>query len=420
MTTVARKPQTTSTSTSSTTSASTSTQTKAQPADDAVDIDDVHATAGAAAFEGAAKASSKGYSISSNSEGEHMGAPLGPRPTRSTFNDVAAASEALKSDFGVVVAVPADWKPEELARVHESLSRVTAPAEREALVGVQLRRASTPGDAQKAKHPGQMGAFFEPAADVDEHGKRIDVPHIIFYDAAFPGPGGEDGEDRRVTMHVVLHEVGHVLENRVIGDAVAAVKARRVESHGEAAWVEPSRAELQRLAADEDQAKPVRAALTRVDTALKRYALATTPKERAAALAEGKRAQAALDAAVGRLPDDHPGRRAAEEGAQVASDAIAAMERAAQVLAAGDAGNKILDRLTIDNPATAPREVDSKVLADFVGTIGDEHAATTYGQSAPVENFADAYALYRREPALLKKQAPKAYAFMQKHFPDKR
>jgi hypothetical protein len=56
----------------------------------------------------------------------------------------------------------------------------------------------------------------------------------------------------------------------------------------------------------------------------------------------------------------------------------------------------------------------SPVLAAYQAILGDTPAPTEYGRTSPTESFAEAFALFRVDPAALKRVAPKVHAWFER------
>lgn len=344
-----------------------------------------------------------------------------PRAPRSTFASVAEADAALRADFGIVVK-DWQWTTEELSRIHETFSCL-GPVERAALQGLEVRREMAP-TAGQTDAIGVTGAVFSHGDAVDGDGQRIDGAAITFFDAAFPTTG-DDTIDRQLTMVVTLHEVGHALEGHAIGDDLAERRSGARRASNVAAFEnalspdhEAARKKLDRFRGDHRLA-PLRAALGDWSRAHHDVGDDTlSMPERAAAVRNLERAQARATAALAALPDNHRAQEVATTlvtmNAEVTQRQPSYLDGVRQRVdaegALGDRGVRLDDEKTVQDETLGALE---QAFAELDTT------ATDYGTTSPVENFAEAYMLYKRAPATLKakENGPAAMAFFEKHFP---
>jgi len=344
-----------------------------------------------------------------------------PRAPRSTFASVAEADAALRADFGIVVK-DWQWTTEELSRIHETFSSL-GPVERAALQGLEVRREMTPAAGQ-GDGDGVKGAVFTHGDAVDGDGNRIDGAAITFFDAAFPTTG-DDTIDRQATMVVTLHEVGHALEGHAIGDGLAERRggARRaanvaVFENALSPDHEAARKKLDRFRGDPRLA-PLRAALGDWSRAHHDVGDDTlTMPERAAAVRNLERAQARATAALAALPGNHRASGAATTlvtmNAEVTQQQPSYLDGVRQRV---DAEGALGDRgVRLDNKKTVQDETLGALEQAFAQL---KMTTTPYGATAPVENFAEAFMLYKRAPATLRamENGEAAFHFFEKHFP---
>jgi hypothetical protein len=135
---------------------------------------------------------------------------------------------------------------------------------------------------------------------------------------------------------------------------------------------------------------------------------AQDPQKRAAAMASLSAAQKAVTTTLKALPATHPAKPDATRYATVIGELHSIQQRSFQAEKIVDEGAKKVDRLVVtrDNPKTPGiDETQSRLEALFEEATADDNAVTTYGEASPVENFAEAYSLYRRDPHLLSKEA---------------
>jgi hypothetical protein len=347
-----------------------------------------------------------------------MGHVPPPRTPQSTFATTADAIAAIERDYGV--KVNGTFSLEELSRVHESLALVPAK-DRAALRGVALEREATapPTHQQARSDGGTIAALFFDGSEPESAEQRY--PHITFYDAAFPSTT-HTGDDRRLSQSVVLHEAAHAIDGGAAGvHRLAFFHAQEARKKSDAV-AKPIAADVVDLASsyrDAASDEPKSAALS---TAIGRWEQAMTTLRTTSDPATKKRAEAELssatrsrDAAFAALPDGE-----AKDAAQkliAAQDALVAPEReSAQHRIAEEAALKLLRKLVADPPAASAQQTiaaDTNAVASF-----HKQAPTPisgYGATHPEENFAEAYALFRRDPAALRDLSKPAYDYMMKH-----
>jgi hypothetical protein len=362
-------------------------------------------------------------SLESNAVSGTMGAVPPPRSPSSTFKTVDEAVTALEHDFGAKVD-RRSFSLEELSRVHESLALVPKK-DRAALQGVEfVREHEAPAEVQEKRKDGGTvaGAFFD-GTNLDHDGKRARGPHIAFYDTAFPSTKN-NAEDRRLSQSVVLHEAAHAIDRRAAGDAkveFALAQYARKEADAEATEKRgPFTRSLDAYRAVDQNEPKSRAFSDASEGWLKAHnalIVANDPIALARAQAGLAKATKARDAALARLPDGHVKEMA--QNLAEKQDALAAPEtRAAQARVAEEAAVKMLRPLV----AVAKNADDNAVIAAETKTVVSFANAVTmqvtgYGGDGPDENFAEAYALYRRDPKLLEETNSPAFLYMKKHHP---
>ncbi len=370
--------------------------------------------------------------------GQSVGGPGPARPAASTFATREAGVAALDRDFGVRVrdGNPA-FSPEELSRVHESYSRMSSP-DREALRGLDLRREHTASAAiqQEAGGHGTLAGLYSPNADARPGtGERVQPASITLYDSAFPsGPQG-----RQSSIHTITHEAGHAVEGRRRDDATAALNGtieRRnaavpvlndANDANNAAVGTFNRAAREAgrnpgtTAAERSQSRQVASTQNAVNRANEAVGTARTPEALAAARTRQDTAVAARDAALGRMSATHPGRAATEEMVR-ASDNWGSAARArgeanvplTQLSAEQSAARANVGRF--ENSAHVSNE-----LSDFQRSTrtarGHEQPISDYGATGPAEDYAESYALYRRDPAFMQEHYPRTFQWFQRQHP---
>ena len=354
------------------------------------------------------------------SSATNVGALPGPRPASSDFKTVADATTALEKDFGVHVVAGA-WSAEELSRVHEAWSQLT-PGERANLKGLDLKRdGQAPADVSAAnKGSGQVAGLYEPNVEADANGRKA-APSITYYDAAFPKPENTP-ESRRSSMHVILHEAGHAVEKRAYDDAMAASNAAVEKLNPIVGEEKQANADLkaaqaplnkglhaEKTPAHIKEGKAFVAADNAMRAAEGQLDAAKTPAQLAKANAAMDKAVAQLDAATAGMSADNP----AASAVQTYADARKAR---------ADVGRRYGDASVGYETAHAQEAAlgakgNTKTIADFSKSIKGDKPVSGYGGTAPDENFAEAFALYRRDPATLQANNPKTYAWFAKHYP---
>lgn len=368
-----------------------------------------------------------------------VGAPPGPRAAGADFlaqakkaakpgataDDLEQAAielgkAALKKDFGVEVKDGnRDWSAEELARAYESFSAMPA-GDQAKLKGLSLlRQREAPPESQAEARGGTVAGEYNPNVKTKD-GERIKGGSISIYDAAFPS--GNDPDSRRATMQVFIHEAGHAVEGRARDDAVAAVnvavdaqntaddKLEPTLAPAKQAWDDYNSAATSFRYTDKaggDFAKAQQA----VGAASAKLQAAKTPEELADAQGKLDAAKAKRDAALSKLSgtDTEDAAKAwasASDGAeQPIKDYAQAHVAYLQAKGGVDAAKRDLQRLgTVDGKT-------SKELAAFKAAKGREGAVSPYGASASGEGYAEAYALYQRDPKLMHSRYPNQYKF---------
>ncbi len=359
------------------------------------------------------------------------GAGKVPAPPAVTYKTVADAKAAIEKKYGVTIDTSGKpWTAEELTRVDGAWSKMSA-TDREALRGLTVKRAAeAPDDLQAAEGTDVVAGVYNGNVETT-NGTRDQSASITYFDAAFP-PGNGDAS-RRTSEHVILHEAGHAVEGRKLDEAVAAHNAAvddeqqpsRDLDHALKAMresfydVDHARRGLSR--AQQGEVNDFYRAQRDVDAASHKIKGAKDAAALAKANAQMDSALARLDKAAAGVSSDNPAAAAIATSAQavrgygaawVAYGGPALDERTTQKTqnALGKAHKVRVDGKTVTR-------FTSNELASFErGTRGDK-AVSAYGATAPAENYAEAHALYRRDPAYLKKHFPKTYAWFAKHHP---
>lgn len=365
-----------------------------------------------------------------------------------------AARAALEKDFGVKVKDgDKPWTTEELSRTHESFSQMPA-GDRDALKGLDLIRNSKASAKSQAEmgDKGTIAGEYMPNATTTD-GKRDKNAAIQLYDAAFPAAGKDPEAARKQSMHVIIHEAGHAVEGRKHDEAVAAYngavdqsnaankdlspKAKAnseqwgIKQKGDKEWPAGS---TNRASEDygstSGKDKPGMAfhgAQNDVMTKISALQDAKTP-------ADIDKAQKALDAAKTKRDAALKGMSGHDKESK-ANDWVAATDKQeATARAFADSNAKYLplkaetDKKMTElkgvatvtetklDDGTTKIDTKSKELQAFekargAGTKKEEGAVSGYGASKAPEGYAEAYALYQRDPKKLKEVAPEQYKY---------
>ncbi|GEM_PF-2850802 len=338
----------------------------------------------------------------------------------------AKARAALEKDFGVKVKDgDKKWSTEELSRAHESFGMMPK-GDQEKLKGLDLIRnaKASPESQAEMGTKGTVAGEYSPNVSTTD-GKRDKPGSISLYDASFPA----GKTSRKESIHTILHEAGHAVEGRARNDATAArnetvdvlnasvAKAKPLSDANNTQWTDTNKASKSFGSVD-GKDKPGMAfvgAQNKVATALDKLQKATTPADVAKAQTELDAAKAKRDTAMAGMSGHKK-----ESGATTWVAATDAQERSARAFA---------DQNTISTTARADvadktkasaalgTNTNSKELQAFTTARGKEKQVSGYGASKGAEGYAEAYALYQRDPATMKKDFPKQYAFFHKNHP---
>lgn len=344
------------------------------------------------------------------------------------------ASNALKKDFGVTVKKgDKQWTTEELSRAHESFSNMPV-ADRAKLKGLDLIRDSTaPAKSQAEMKEGTVAGEYSPNVE-SRNGKRVKPGSITLYDAAFP----KGADARKESFHIITHEAGHAVEGRARDDAMAAhnetIDKRNTAVEKLNTTVEPNKANwtaynssgraFSRARPQDANTRAFNTAQNRVTGALDKLQKATTPEAIAKAQTALDTANTARDAALAKLPADHGARDAAETLVSNSRDLETSTKNYATANAdylpankEEKARKKDLDAVSTTTGSGETAKNTSKELSSYKSARGSEKPVSRYGATGPAEGYAEAYALYRRDPDMMKKKFPRQYAFFHKHHP---
>ncbi len=332
------------------------------------------------------------------------------------FADDAAARAALVRDFGFaeVRDGSAAWRLADLNKAHAALSRLPV-ADRAALHGVALVRDATLVD----KEGRPLAGAFEHSATLAvgaTTATRADALRLA--DAAFAADDfgfiGDKGNAAVESFEVILHEAGHAVEGRELRDAQFA----RLEAQGRLnAETAATNAAVRRFNAERHAAavkraryakalrassKAFSAALDAATVAVTAFATGDDAALHARHEAAASRAVAVRDARRAALPPTHPAVADFAATVRLQDDWLSAARlRAAAHTAVATATRA---EAAVSDPANAGR---SKHLADFVGIVTAQKIPplTEYAKANwpghPEEFFAEAYSLWRNDPAYL-------------------
>ncbi|MCC7073661.1 MAG: hypothetical protein IT383_20290 [Deltaproteobacteria bacterium] len=353
------------------------------------------------------------FKAKDKSSATDVGALPGARPKASSFTTVEQGVKALERDFGVTVKDRSSWSAEDLSRVHEAWSKMGAK-ENDALKGLDLRREGTPPDdvAHDHKGDGKVAGLYS---------AKTTPPSITFYDAAFPSP--TDAANRRASMHVAIHEAGHAVEKRTRDDAVKVLNSAATKT-GETsrALKDAVREDASARTAYSARPKPTvkgddAKTLGKFTSATAAVYAAQRALVGAKTAAAKDKAEQALDAAVAKRDAALAGMGAAHPMADRA--AAVAQAQDGVVSATKDHAAAMVDYRSKKAAVGAleAKPDKTKILADFQKATKGEKAVSGYGGTAPDENFAEAYALYRRDPGHLANNFPKAHAWFARNYP---
>ncbi len=355
-----------------------------------------------------------------------------PKATPAEIETAAAklAKDKLEADFKVKVKDgDKPWTAEELTRTYEGFSNLPVK-DRAALEGLDVVRdakASAKSQAEMGDKGTVAGEYMPNVKTTD--GVRDQGAAIHIYDAAFSG-------SRQDSIHVVTHEAGHAVEGRKRDEALATYNSavdksnKAVEALNTTVdpnndqWKSTNAAakDFGTISTDDKPGMAFLNAQNGVMNAVQKVQNAKTPEALAKAQTELDAAKTKRDKALGGL-SGHDKEDAAKSWASE-TDAQEKTARAyadANVVYTGlkadtDAKMKSLKDVASVTPTTGddgkPKlDTTSKELSAFSKARGTEKAVSGYGATKPSEEYAEAYALYQRDPAAMKKDFPKQYKF---------
>ncbi len=351
-----------------------------------------------------------------------------PKATPEALEKAAAtlAKDAIEKKFGLSVKNGgAKWSAEELTRAYEGFSMMPQK-DQAVLKGMDLVR----------EHQGSDGdALAEYRPNID--GARRSI-------AVFDGfMTAHASRSRQHSIHSVIHEAGHALEQRPMHDALAAVNASLKALEPAEKKATRARQNENRVWGNKDDSGTVNWAIAEygstkdkkgadfqkaqqgVTAALHQLSKATTPKQVETAekdLTDAKTKRDKLDMS------EHPKSFRAKDWVD-ATDTLETAIRArreadgevAPLKKAADASQKTLDSLSTTERTAKGDILKSKTRAAYESARLKDKAenrdVSAYGATSTVENFAEAYALYVRDPALLKSSSPEQFKYFAKHHP---
>lgn len=393
----------------------------------------------------------------------NLGAAPGPRTTASDFAGEAkkanptakpeeldaiankAARAALEKDFGVKVKDgDKPWTTEDLSRAHESFSQMPA-ADQQKLKGLDLIRnakASAKSQAEMGNKGTIAGEYMPNVSTTD--GVRDKPGAIQLYDAAFPTT--PDG--RQQSMHVIIHEAGHAVEGRANNEALAALNGATDKSNkavddlnpkviaNNDQWGAKAKGDKEYPAGTTNRAmedfgsvagkdKPGMAFVNSqnaVTAAVVKLQNAKTPEELTKAQTELDAAKTKRDATMKGMSGHAKESKATDWVAATDKQEVTARAKAESNVKylplKADTDQKMKELKAVAtvtegvNAAGKPTlETKSNELQAFEKVKKQEAAVSGYGASKAPEGYAEAYALYQRDPKKLKEVAPLQYKF---------
>ncbi|MFT3842172.1 MAG: hypothetical protein QM723_34595 [Myxococcaceae bacterium] len=348
-------------------------------------------------------------------------------PAEIEAKSIELGKAKIEKDFGMKVKDgDAKWSGEELSRAYESFKSMPA-GDQAKLKGLDLIRdhAASPESQAEMGGKGIVAGEYSPNVD-SKDGARVKPGSISAYDAAFPsGP-----DSRKTSISVLSHEAGHAVEGRARDDAMAdfnqaidnqnakAAVTRTTSDANNTQW-NATNAANQALggASSKDKAKfDFVGAQKGVLNALDKVQKATTPKELSDAQADLAKAKTKRDAALTAMSGNKAEGKAQASVAETDKQEKTATDfananidfKAAKTVA--DGKKDVMKGLSTDATGKTSKEVDA-----FKKARGTEKPVSGYGATATAEGYAEAYALYQRDPAYMQKNFPKQYDYFHKN-----
>lgn len=334
--------------------------------------------------------------------------------TKANFKTLDEAKAAFKKDFGMEVAdAPTtvagkradpslkDWTLEDLNKMHDGFSQMS-DKEKKALDGVKLeRRTVVPGHSDwvaefKSEQSHKPGTK-EPA--------RKDV--LIIADGTFSADkGGFVGDLKNPqfpSVRTALHEAGHAVENKNQRDAQQASEMAKfnyntaLDAHGKVAksWD----GDVGKMSpADKKTAKPFNDALKDLET--KRAALAAAPADKVSERYDAViKAQNTLNQEFTKLPP------AMQKQATPVRDSATNMALGYGKTVA-DSGKTLADNTKKDGVSAQEAKFEKFVKDNAIPEVTDYAV-----RGSRHENFAEAYSLFKTDPAWMKENSPQLYKY---------
>ncbi len=321
-----------------------------------------------------------------------------------TFKNAAEAAKALKKDFGVSVTgagkqLDTNWVGEskkftkdELEKIYDGLSRLN-DTEKASVKGVSLVR---------------IGAFVDDSAGMFESGTSVKKgvtsrnDRLVFADHTFEPDktgfvGGKDNAAPR-SMETITHEIGHAVETGDLRKAnvadANAINAANKEM--KKPWKALNTA-LNKLDTSNPEGEALSTLAQDARTALDELRLNNDPTLTAQLREAATAAVAAAKEAAQAVPEKQKAKAAAvmkgvDGIAKVATKRADALDK---VDAADGAGNDRTTRLE-----SFMEMIDKNNVAPFTKYAKDSMDKAT---PEPKEFFAEAFALYKSDPAYLEK-----------------
>lgn len=370
-----------------------------------------------------------------------------PKATPAELDAIAnkSARAALEKDFGVKVKDgDKQWTTEDLSRAHESFSQMPA-GDQQKLKGLDLIRnakASAKSQAEMGSKGTIAGEYMPNVTTTD--GVRDKPGAIQLYDGAFPAT--PDG--RKQSMHVIIHEAGHAVEGRASNDALVALNGATDKSNkaaddlnpkivaNGAQWGAKPKGDRQYPAGTTNRAMEDFGSVPGADKPAMAFVGTQNAVTAAVVKLQNAKTPADLDTAQTNLDAAKTKRDAAMKGMSgnakesEASDWVAATDKQEVTARAKADSNvkylplkadtdqtmkdlKAVSTLTaiVDDAGKSTQTTKSNELQAFEKVKKKEAAVSGYGESKAPEGYAEAYALYQRDPKKLKEVAPLQYKF---------
>jgi hypothetical protein len=230
-------------------------------------------------------------------------------------------------------------------------------------------------------------------------------------------------------MHVVLHEAGHAVEGKAAADVAAAhavdIAALAAANRDEAPALEAANQTGQAFFAAAGGSGIKGAALDyfkdteAVTAAAKEVTKAATPAALDAATTKLTKAAAKAQATLAKMDPQTRGYAEAQTyGAALDTEVEKrlAWGKARRALLVSDAA---MDGVYAQRDDVKTRQIEPNKTRqlDAFEKHGGRHEVSSYGKGNSFENFAEAYALYRRSPSTLEAIDKKIYAQMKATYP---